>query len=96
MFLSFNSLPVVKFSILTDSIYFLHQCNEIKSLHPESDEKTEFPKWFLQKVYDIQTQKYLEFKKELSALSVVVHVNDFTYTSCIMSSVSFMILMHDA
>ncbi|XP_052623770.1 uncharacterized protein LOC128129137 [Lactuca sativa] len=69
---------------------------EFKSLHPESDEKIEFPKWFLHKVYDMQKQKSPEFNKELSALSIGVHAHAFTYTACIVNGVRYMVLMRDA
>ncbi|KAI3778420.1 hypothetical protein L2E82_07700 [Cichorium intybus] len=69
---------------------------EFESEHPGNDIKTNFPNWFLQKVYSMKTENSPEFHEELSALSMGVGINASTYTACIVNGVRFMVLGRDA
>ncbi|KAJ9547255.1 hypothetical protein OSB04_019798 [Centaurea solstitialis] len=70
--------------------------NEFKVECPQSELKTEFPTWFLKKVYEMKTQNSPLFHEELSALSMGARANASTYTACIVNGVRFMVLSRDA
>ncbi|KAK9064676.1 hypothetical protein SSX86_016058 [Deinandra increscens subsp. villosa] len=70
--------------------------DEFKSKHPQDDVKSEFPKWFLEKVYSMKKQNSLELHSELYALSMGASINASTYTACIVNGVRFMVLDRDA
>ncbi|KAJ9542126.1 hypothetical protein OSB04_028632 [Centaurea solstitialis] len=70
--------------------------NEFKAECPQSELKTEFPTWFLNKVYEMKTQNSPLFHEELSALSMGARVIASTYTACIVNGVRFMVLSRDA
>ncbi|KAJ9539304.1 hypothetical protein OSB04_032037 [Centaurea solstitialis] len=63
---------------------------------PHSELKTEFPTWFLNKVYEMKTQNSPLFHEELSALSMGARAIASTYTACIVNGVRFMVLSRDA